>query len=83
MHLVLWGNKAVNAYSCLIIRNRLEERAASAAGAGARWSQPLHGFQLALDQPSPHDSLRGGKPPWGGGCFLWSGREQQRSEVKK
>lgn len=83
MHLVLRGNKAGNACSCLVVHNHLEERAAAAAGAGALWSQRLHRFQLTLDQPSPRDSLRGGKPRRGEGCFLWSGKEQQRSKVKK
>lgn len=69
VHLVLRGNKAVNAYSRLISRNGLGERAVSAAGAGARWSQRLHGFQLASDPPSPRDSLRGGKPWQGTGAF--------------
>lgn len=40
--LVLWGNKTVDACSHLIVRNRLEDRAAPAAGAGARWSRRWH-----------------------------------------
>lgn len=66
VHLVLWGNKAGNAYSRLIIRNRLEESAAAAAGVGAHWSQCLHGFQLASDHPSPWDN-HGGMLRWGTG----------------
>lgn len=69
VHLVLRGDKAVNAYSRLISRNGLGERAVSAAGAGDRRSQRLHGFQLASDPPSPRDSLQGGKPWQGTGAF--------------